>query len=51
MTDLIKQVKRRIRRAWRYPLPRWVKVEVLVSIATFILLAFWCYADLTRGSH
>jgi len=48
MTELIKQVRRRIRRVLRLPLANYIKLEVYVSVATFILLAFWCYADLTR---
>lgn len=46
MTDIITQVNKRIKKVFRLPLPGWVKLEVIVSIATFFLLAAWFYMDI-----
>lgn len=48
MTELIKIVKKRVRKVLRLPLAKYIKLEVYVSVATFILLFVWMILDLNK---
>lgn len=48
MTDVIKLVQRRVKKVLRLPLAHYIKLEVWVSIATFILLFVWMILDLNK---
>lgn len=48
MTEIIKIVRRRVKKVLRLPLANYIKLEVYVSIATFILLFVWMILDLKK---
>lgn len=48
MTELIKIVRKRVKKVLRLPLANYIKLEVYVSLATFVLLFVWMILDLNR---